>query len=275
MREHLTRPYAELACIYDQLLGRWFFPQLRRAMELALRRHGVRLDSVADVACGTGTLIRWLCDRGARVAYGVDASPEMLRVALIKNQGRPARFLLQSFATFDLPRPVGLVTCTFDGLNYLLTPVALLAALRRFRANLVPGGHLVFDLVTDRPPGHGRAPRVERVRRPGLTVVRVTRWDPRSKEQKAHVVIARGGRRHHELHVQRGYPVGLVLQLLTTAGLTPVGVYDFETLAPASSRTRRALFVARYLLPFPPSAKMDRGRGGSDGADPGGRHRRA
>jgi SAM-dependent methyltransferase len=268
-------PYSEFAFVYDTLLGRRFFPHLRRVMDLVLRRHSIRLDSVADVACGTGTLVRWLCDRGARVAYGVDASPQMLEVALTKNRGRPARFLLQSFATLELPRPVGLVTCTFDGLNYLRTPERLLAALRRFRTNLVPGGHVVFDMVTDRPPDHGSIPRMELAQGPGITVVRVSRWDPLSREQTAHVVIVRGGRRHHELHVQRGYPVALVLRLLATAGLTPAGVYDFETLGPTSARTKRTLFVAQYLLPFPLSAKMDYGRGGSDGPDPGGRYRRA
>jgi SAM-dependent methyltransferase len=272
---YLARPYMELAHVYDPLLGRAFFPRLRRAMTWVLRRHGIRLDSVADVACGTGTLVRWLCDRGAPVVFGVDASPAMLRVAVAKNRGRPARFLRQSFASLRLPCRVGLITCTFDGLNYLLTPGTLLAALRRFRANLAPGGYVVFDLVTDRPPGHVPAPLVEQVWAPGLRVTRVTRWDPRSHTQRAHLVIARGRRLDHELHVQRGYPVALVARLLVRAGLTPVGVYDFGTLAPATARTRRALFVARYLLPFPGSAKMDGGRGGTDGADPRGRHRRA
>jgi len=241
----MATPYAALASVYDAVLGDRFFPQLRRTSEWLIQRYGIRFASAADVACGTGTFVRYLRDTGVPVVYGVDRSPEMLRLAIAKNHGTGARFLLQDFATLQLPEPVDLVTCHFDSLNYLLTTDCLLRALRRFHANLNPGGHVMFDMITDQPSRQVPGPRVERVVVPGVSVVRVTRWDPRRSIQTALVSVSRNGNRHREIHVQRGYPVAVVLGLLTKAEFARVGANDFQTLGPTTNRTQRAVYVAR------------------------------
>jgi SAM-dependent methyltransferase len=207
----------------------------------------MRFATAADVACGTGAFVRYLCERGAAVVYGVDRSPEMLRVAIAKNQGAGARFLLQDFATLQLPQPVDLLTCHFDSLNYLLTSHDLLQALRRFRANMHPGAYLIFDMITARPPWPAPWPRVERLTSSGVTVERVRRWDSRCDLQTAHVSISRNGHSHRELHVQRGYPVAVVVGLLVQARLALHGVHDFQTLGPATTWTRRAVYVAQAV----------------------------
>jgi ubiquinone/menaquinone biosynthesis C-methylase UbiE len=101
--------YAALAPVYDALLGDRFFLQLRRVFDWLVQCYGIRFRSAADVACGTGTFVRYLRERGVPVVYGVDHSLEMLRVAITKNQGTGARFLLQEFATLQLPQPVDLI----------------------------------------------------------------------------------------------------------------------------------------------------------------------
>lgn len=237
--------YSSLAEIYDTLLGDHFFPQIRRAFDWLVRQYGIRFASVADVACGTGTFVRYLRERGVPIIYGVDRSPEMLCVAIRKNQGNGARFLLQDFASLELPEPVDLITCHFDSLNYLLTTDELLRTFRRFYVNLKPGGHLIFDMITDRAPWQGPRPRIERVTGTGVTVVRVTRRDLRRCIQTAVVSISRNGHTGQELHVQRGYPVAVVIGLLAQARFAPLGAHDFRTLYPATSWTPRVVYVTR------------------------------
>jgi SAM-dependent methyltransferase len=193
--------------------------------------HLLVFQTTADVACGTGTFIRYLRELGVPVVYGVDRSPEMLRVAIAKNQGTGTRFLLQDFATLQLPQPVALITCHFDSLYYLLTSDDLLQALRRFHANMNPGGYIIFDMITARPPWSAPRPRVERLTGSGVSVERVTRWDSRRDLQTAHVFISRNGHSSRELHVQRGYPVTVVVGFLVQAGFTLLGVHDSGRLA--------------------------------------------
>ena len=246
LRQKVT-PYATLSRLYDAVLGDRFFMRIRRVFEGLVQRYGIRFVTAADVACGTGTFTRYLCERGVPVVYGVDRSPEMLRIAIAKNQGVGACFFLQDFATLHLPQTVDLLTCHFDSLNYLLTNDALQQALRRFRANMKAGGHLIFDMITDRPPWPALWPCVERVTHTGVTIDRVTRWDLRYDLQTAHVSIARHGLSHREVHVQRGYSVTMVGGFLAQARFALLGVHDFQTLGPATTWTRRAVYVAQAV----------------------------
>jgi SAM-dependent methyltransferase len=242
-----TTPYTTLAPLYDRLLGNRFFLQLRHAFERLVQRYGIHFASAADVACGTGTFVRYLCQCGTLVVYGVDRSPEMLRTAIGKNQTTGARFLLQDFGTLALPQPVDLITCCFYSLNYLLTTAELQRALARFYTNLNPGGYAIFDMVTDRPGWQGSEPLVEPMVAPGAPVALVSHWDPQRHIQTIHVSILQNGRAHQEIHRQRGYPVAVVAQLLTRARFALVGFHDFQTLGPATLRTSQAVYVARKL----------------------------
>lgn len=245
LERRTTTPYTTLAPLYDSLLGNRFFPQLRHTFEWLVHRYGIRFVSAADVACGTGTFVRYLCKHGTTLVYGVDRSPEMLRAAIGKNQTTGARFLLQDFGTLTLPQPVALITCCFYSLNYLLTTAELQRALARFHDNLSPGGYAIFDMVTDRPGWQGSEPIIEPMITPGGAVTLITRWDPRLHIQTVHVSILRKGRSHREIHRQRGYPVAVVAHLVARARLMLVGIHDFRTLRPATLWTSQAVYVAR------------------------------
>jgi SAM-dependent methyltransferase len=237
--------YSGLASLYDALLGDRFFPKVQRTFERLVRRYAIRFTSAADVACGTGTFVRYLCERGVPIVYGLDRSPEMLRAAIAKNRGTIARFFRQDFAILQLPQPVDIITCHFDSLNYLLTTEDLLGVFRRFHANLNPSGCAVFDMITDRWPWKGQGPRVERATGEGVSLVRVTRWDRRRAIQTASVSISRDGHAQREVHVQRGYPVAVAGRLLAQSRFLLVGAHDFGTSGPVTRRTPRAVYVAR------------------------------
>jgi SAM-dependent methyltransferase len=241
----MVTPYATLAPLYDFLFGNRFFPQLRRAFEWLVRRYSIRFNSAADVGCGTGTFVRYLRKCGVPITYGVDRSPDMLRVAIRKNRGNSAQFLLQDAGRLQLPRPVDLITCNFDSLNYLLNAEELLNALHRFYANLNPGGRLIFDMITNQPPWQGPLPRVERVTGPGIVIMRFTNWNPLNGIHNAIVSILQHGRLRREAHIQRAYPIIVIMALLNQAGFALLGVHDFQTLGPANASTSRAVHVAQ------------------------------
>ncbi|MEZ4647958.1 MAG: methyltransferase domain-containing protein [Candidatus Eisenbacteria bacterium] len=56
-------------------------------------------------------------------------------------------FRVQGLDDIDLPEPIGMATCVFDGINHILRVPDLVAAFRSVRSALADGGLFVFDLV--------------------------------------------------------------------------------------------------------------------------------
>jgi len=80
--------------------------------------------------------------------YGVDASPEMVRLARRKarSEAVPVRVLLADMRSFRLPEPVDLVTCEFDALNHVPHKSDLDRVARAVARALRPGGWFFFDV---------------------------------------------------------------------------------------------------------------------------------
>jgi SAM-dependent methyltransferase len=241
-------PYEAIAPVYDELLGDRFFQQSRRTFEWAERRYALRFASSADVGCGTGTFVAYLCSRSVHAVWGVDQSPAMLAQAIVKNAGNGARFLLQDLRTLRLPYPVDLLTCQFDTLNYLLTTADLRTALAAFARALRPGGHALFDMVTQRSIESGRRTRLERARSPGHTVIRRTQYDLRRRLQAAHVRVTDSSTTRCETHLQRVYTVDEVAAALDGSGLRLRGAHDFYYVPRPARHAERAIFLARRTL---------------------------
>jgi SAM-dependent methyltransferase len=244
-------PYATFASLYDALLGDAMFRLVRRNFEWLVRRYGIHFLSAADAACGTGTFVRYLRQWGVPV-FGIDRSASMLRIAVQKNRGNGVKFLQQDLRQLQLPYPVDLITCHFDALNYLLSTRDLLKALCRFRANLTQGGYAIFDMVTDVAPERKLGVRVQRFDLPGVSSIWAIACDPVRKLRVVTMhnffVLGAGKyRREREVHAQRQYPVDVIVELLERCGFNVHGVYDAASLAAATPKTYRAIYVARNL----------------------------
>ena len=109
---------------------------------------GIRPALVLDLACGTGKLTNLLADRGYDM-IGADGSAEMLSVA--QSQSDPEKgilYLLQDMRALDLYGTVEAIICTFDAINYLLSPDDVLKVFKNVCNYLDPGGLFLFDLNT-------------------------------------------------------------------------------------------------------------------------------
>lgn len=139
--------YGAFAGIYDLLMDDFDYPRWAEYYVQLLERAGVRPKTLADVACGTGSLTIPFAKRGFRVT-GVDLSGEMLEVAADKarKSGVQAMFVRQDMAQLRLLRPVDALVCGCDGVNYLLTDDRVKQFLESARAAIRPGGALAFDV---------------------------------------------------------------------------------------------------------------------------------
>ena len=141
--------YKALAASYDRLTNDVDYEATVAFYHQLLEQEGVRPRTVADLACGTGSVALILAKQGYQV-IGVDMSEEMLTVAAQRAQElkNPPRFIHQKLQALHLPRGVDLAVCALDSLDYITNPDDCAKAIRRVYKALNPGGVFLFDVNT-------------------------------------------------------------------------------------------------------------------------------
>ena len=143
--------YEALAGCYDALTGDVQYEKRAAYLKRLLRRAKRKVETVLDLACGTGTMTCLLAEQGYDM-IGVDLSEDMLAEAMNKafdlEEERRPLLLQQSMTKLRLYAPVDAVVCCLDSLNYLTSPKAVQSTFRRVYDNLHSGGIFVFDVNT-------------------------------------------------------------------------------------------------------------------------------
>ncbi len=139
--------YDDFAGVYDTLMDDYDYDAWSaHYLSLVQAALGALPARAAECACGTGSLTVRLARGGLNVT-GVDLSAAMLRRAEEKARawGVDVAFVRQDMRKLSLPRRVGAVLATCDGVNYLTAPQDVKAFFAAARAQLLPGGVLCFD----------------------------------------------------------------------------------------------------------------------------------
>jgi SAM-dependent methyltransferase len=141
-----------------------------------------RVESILEVACGTGRLMAILEAHGYRVT-GLDLSPEMLALARPRVKGV---LVQRDMRELEFSGEFDVVLCLGSSFTYMSTDVDALKALRGFHSALKPGGILVLDNFNARrfDPERYRDWRENVYRVEGATIIRRSRnrdWNPETQ----------------------------------------------------------------------------------------------
>jgi SAM-dependent methyltransferase len=141
--------YTGFALCYDALMSEVDYEAWTERLLKEAVRHGPQPRTIADLACGTGGIANALAGRGYEVV-GIDLSQPMLSIAQDKAHEAhlKVRYLLQDIASFQLHRPVDMITMINDGINYLTTREALKGVFESMAAALPPGGLALLEFST-------------------------------------------------------------------------------------------------------------------------------
>ena len=142
--------YDALAGSYDALMVDGSYLKRANFLERLFKKSCIPVETVLDLACGTGTIACLLAERGYRVT-ATDFSEEMLTQAMAKAEPLEERaplFLCQSMPRLRLTEPVDAVVSTLDSLNYLTRERDIRETFLRVYRWLKPGGAFIFDVNT-------------------------------------------------------------------------------------------------------------------------------
>lgn len=102
--------------------------------------------TVLDLACGTGSISKYLSEYGYRVV-GIDLSEDMLTVADSKNI-KNAQFLKADMTDFVLTETVDCCVCSIDAINHLTVYSDVCKCFDNVYNSLNDDGIFVFDVNT-------------------------------------------------------------------------------------------------------------------------------
>lgn len=219
--------YEDFAGVYDALMDDYDYDAwAAHYLDLMRGEDGALPARAVECACGTGSLTVRLAQSGIQMV-GVDVSRSMLRRAEEKARkwGVETAFVCQDMKRLQLPRRVGAVLATCDGVNYLTRSEDVQAFFAAAFAALLPGGKLCFDCSSRHKLENVMGDAFFGEERDGVA----TLWQNRLNRQ-THVltmdvtffVREEDGRyrRFREEHRQRAHSENEICEWLSKAGFT-------------------------------------------------------
>lgn len=217
--------YEAVAPVYDDFTAHHDYELWLGNLLPKLRHHGLSGRRLLDVGCGTGKSFLPMLERGWEVT-ACDISPSMLELARAK-VGAAAQLSVADMRELPVFGEFDLVWCLDDAVNYLLSAEEMKNALSGMRANLAPGGLLMFDANCLQSYRTFFA-EVQRVQRNGRRMT----WRGQGTGDaeagaigESHFEIESGGKVEVHIHRQRHFPEVQMRELLEAAGLECLDVY--------------------------------------------------
>ena len=139
----------DFASVYDRFTDNVEYRKRAEYMLDLLKAGGITEGILLDVACGTGMLTQYLCNKGYDL-IAADCSPDMLQIARerLRETDPDALVLCQDMRALDLYGTVDAAVCSLDSINHLTELEDLRQAFGSIGLFLRPGGLFVFDVNT-------------------------------------------------------------------------------------------------------------------------------
>jgi len=142
-----TEAYDGLASFWDDFAS-WFVPDYAYLLAAAADYYRQRINTVLDLACGTGLLSRQLAGQ-ADLVTGLDVSAAMLQEARSRTLLKHLHFVRGDFRDFSLEVTFDAIVCGSDSLNYVQTPEEIGNVFRCVYRHLRPGALFLFDVMDE------------------------------------------------------------------------------------------------------------------------------
>ena len=142
--------YGSFAHVYDRLTENVDYESYAAYIKRLFENYGKNINSVLDVACGTGSLTTCLAKMGFDM-IGTDASYDMLSQAQEKkyDENLDILYLCQPAQELDLYGTVEGAVCTLDSINHITDEKEVLKAFKKVSLFMEKDGIFIFDMNTE------------------------------------------------------------------------------------------------------------------------------
>ncbi len=253
----MQEAYSNFAACYDQLMDNIPYYEWFSYLHGLLKEYKIEDGIVAELGCGTGNITELMAKAGYDM-IGIDNSDSMLDIANEKKaeNGSSSLYLLQDMREFELYGTVKAVISLCDSINYVTDSSELLQVFKLANNYLDPKGIFIFDF-------HPRYYYKEIVAdatiaedRDNISFIWDNYYDDEEdinelalslfvKESEGDTNHAGFFRKYEELHLQRGYTLQEMKDLVVASGMELVAAYDAFTKDVATEECERIYIIAR------------------------------
>lgn len=240
--------YENFARVYDELMDNVPYEEWSKFIIDILRGKKITDGLVLELGCGTGKLMSLLGNAGFDM-IGVDNSVDMLQIAREKTS-TDFLYLLQDMREFELYGTVKAVISVCDSINYITEKEGLREVFRLVNNYLDPEGLFIFDFNTEYKYREIIGETVIAEDREDVSFIWFNEYDEEShlNDIDLKVFVQEEGdiyRKFQEEHIQRGYTLDEIKELLKESGLVFLQAYDEYTTKNPQSDSGRIVVVAQ------------------------------
>lgn len=243
--------YDSFAGVYDALMDDVPYEQWGKFIYDYLSAQNIPQGLMLELGCGTGKMMEIMASYGYDM-IGVDSSPEMLEIAREKPGHTPDRFLylLQDMRSFELYGTVASVISICDSINYITDPADLVKVFSLVNNYLDPGGIFLFDFNTEHKYRDCIGNTVIAEDRDDISFIWYNEYDRQEHLNyiDLNVFVREEDGRYRkftEEHIQRGYTLGQIKDMLEKSGLQFLAAFDGYSEDEADKDSERILVAAR------------------------------
>lgn len=240
--------YENFARVYDELMDNVPYEEWAQFILNLLWDRKITEGLVLELGCGTGKLMTLLGKAGFDM-IGVDNSVEMLQIAREKTS-QDFLYLLQDMREFELYGTVKAVISVCDSVNYITKKEELKKVFQLVNNYLDSEGLFIFDFNTEYKYRELIGETVIAEDREDVSFIWFNEYDEEShlNDIDLKVFVQEEGdiyRKFQEEHIQRGYTLDEIKQLLEESGLIFLEAYEEYTTQAPQPDSGRIVVVAQ------------------------------
>ena len=240
--------YENFARVYDELMDNVPYEEWAQFILNLLQDRKITEGLVLELGCGTGKLMTLLGKAGFDM-IGVDNSVEMLQIAREKTS-QDFLYLLQDMREFELYGTVKAVISVCDSVNYITKKEELRKVFQLVNNYLDPEGLFIFDFNTEYKYRELIGETVIAEDREDVSFIWFNEYDEDShlNDIDLKVFVQEEGdiyQKFQEEHIQRGYTLDEIKQLLEESGLIFLEAYEEYTTQTPQPDSGRIVVVAQ------------------------------
>ena len=241
--------YESFAKVYDELMDNVPYDTWTEHLIRDLKEYDITDGLICELGCGTGNVTTRLSKAGYDM-IGVDDAEEMLSVARGKQDSEQILYLQQDMRSFELYGTVRAVVSICDCMNYLLEEEDLLKTFQLVNNYLDPDGIFIFDFNTIYKYKEVMGDTVIAENREDCSFIWENYYDVEEEINEYDLTIFVQTQedlfqRFTETHLQRGYTLEQMQEILQKAGLVFLKAIDVDTQGEVTEQTERICIIAR------------------------------